>query len=267
MINKVRRSTGYKTPKPDYVPDRPIYGVVLHHTGGSTPVSCHAAGSWHYMIDRDDVGTVYADVDEQDVAWHCASTDRWRPEWVPSSGLSWFTGSIINSYTIGIELVSCPGTAASGYSAGQLASTRVLLDELCDRHGSLWIVGHGHVQKDRRTTEPDDFPWASMGMTWVDGYGYRYSRSNGESSVPSTNGEDEMTEDQKQLLAETLRHDLVHAGDIDQLVGRYDLLAQQVASLEDLLKTAQEERDAATARAEAAEEKCKDCDPAVVGGA
>ena len=76
-----------------------------------------------------------------------------------------------------------------------------------------------------------------------------------------------MTEDQKQLLAETLRHDLVHAGDIDQLVGRYDLLAQQVASLEDLLKTAQEERDAATARAEAAEEKCKDCDPAVIGGA
>ena len=76
-----------------------------------------------------------------------------------------------------------------------------------------------------------------------------------------------MSIEEKALLQALETHELGTPDDIDQLVGRYDLLAQQVDSLNVLLATAQQERDAATARAEVAEEKCKDCDPAVVGGA
>ena len=54
-----------------------------------------------------------------------------------------------------------------------------------------------------------------------------------------------MTEGQQQILDACERHALTAADDIDQLMGRYDLLAQQVESLEALLVQAQAERDAA----------------------
>ena len=76
-----------------------------------------------------------------------------------------------------------------------------------------------------------------------------------------------MSIEEKALLDSLATHELKTPDDIDQLMGRYDLLAQQVDSLNSLLAEAQKERDAATARAEVAEEKCKDCEPVVVGGA
>ena len=57
-----------------------------------------------------------------------------------------------------------------------------------------------------------------------------------------------MTAKQQQILDACERHELKCADDIDQLLGRYDLLAQQVESLVDLLAQAQAERDAALSK-------------------
>ena len=104
-------------------------------------------------------------------------------------------------------------------------------------------------------------------MIWIEGEGYEYTPSNKAGSSVSQAEEPEMSIEEKALLQALETHELGTPEDIDQLVGRYDLLAQQVDSLNSLLAAAQQERDAATARAEVAEEKCKDCDPVVVGGA
>lgn len=243
MDASVRRRTWFKTPRPIGGTERPILGVVLHHSAGPTPVECHPSGSWHYMIDRDPLGTVYVEMDEQDIAWHCAYTSRWRPDWVPtSSPVRWFSGSNINACTIGVELVSCPGTAYSGYSDGQLRSLRELLSDLVLRYGPLWVVGHGQVQSDRMSSEPADFPWDDMGLEWVDGNGYR---KGVPMVVVGDAGASADTVGRQQMWDELARHELVHAGAVDQLVGRYDELAGQVESLKSLLATAQMERDAA----------------------
>jgi len=57
-----------------------------------------------------------------------------------------------------------------------------------------------------------------------------------------------MTDGQQQILDACDRHEIESADDIDQLIGRYDLLAQQVESLEGLLTQAQAERDAALSK-------------------
>lgn len=264
MSEKIVRNTVFKTGRPANAAPRPIKGVVLHHTGGARAVDPHENGSWHYMVDRN--GDVYYDIREEDVAWHAANTDRWRPNWLQGHALSWFGGSDINCVTIGIELVSCPGTAVAGYTEEQIASCIELFDELVERHGlGLRFIGHGHIQKDRRVDEPSGFPWPNM--IWIEGEGYEYTPSNKASSSVSQTEESEMSIEEKALFDSLAKHELKTPDDIDQLMGRYDLLAQQVDSLNALLATAQQERDAATARAEASEEKCKNCDPAVVGGA
>jgi hypothetical protein len=62
-----------------------------------------------------------------------------------------------------------------------------------------------------------------------------------------------MTDTQRGILAAAERQGLKEEADIDQLVGRYNLLAEQVESLEHLLAEAQAERDAAIAAKEAAD--------------
>ena len=149
---QILRSTSYCTKQPSWSTPREIRGVVLHHTGGSRPVICHSEGSWHFLIDRD--GTLYRDVDVKDVAWHAASTDRWTPEWV-SRTCNWFTGSSINTCTIGIELVSIAGAAE--ITPEQMECLKFVAYELKEQFGDLWWIGHGEIQKDRRSTEPDNF--------------------------------------------------------------------------------------------------------------
>ncbi len=258
MIEKIVRNTVFKTAKPANAAPRPIKGVVLHHTGGARAVNPHENGSWHYMVDRN--GDVYYDIREEDVAWHAANTDRWRPHWVQSRPLNWFGGSDINACSIGIELVSCPGTAVAGYTDVQIDACTELFDELVGKYGvGLRFIGHGHIQKDRRIDEPSGFPWTSM--IWIEGEGYEYTPSNnGSSSVSQVEGL-EMSDEESALLGSLAKHELKTPEDIDQLIGRYDLLAQQVDSLNGLLAAAQQERDAATAARDEAVASCSkpDC--------
>jgi hypothetical protein len=235
------RFTKFKTSTPPGT-IREIAGVVLHHTGTTRAVECHSQGSWHFIVDRD--GTVYNDVDTNDIAWHTAYTNRWKPKWVDASA-PWFTGSAINACSIGIEIVSHPDLPNfKGYTNAQLAALGELFRKLWVDHGDLWYVGHGQVQLDRRRTEPDDFPWDRY-FLWDDNNGYRY--------VHDIGGNEDMTDTQRGILAAAERQGLKEEADIDQLVGRYNLLAEQVESLEHLLAEAQAERDAAIAAKEAAD--------------
>lgn len=233
-----RRETPNKTVTPAGR-SREIRGVVMHHTGTTHVVQCAYSGSWHYIIDRD--GTAYGDIDERDIAWHTASTDRWRPSWV-SHVAPWFTGSDINTCTIGIELVSHPDLPDfAGYTDPQLRSLYALFDIFKETYGDLDYVGHGQVQSNRRLKEPEHFDWEGFEET-PDGRRYLF---NPYTSGVSHDEEGQMTEEQQQILDACERHELKGADDIDQLMGRYDLLAQQVESLEALLTQAQAERDAA----------------------
>jgi|AACY02.15.fsa_nt_gi N-acetyl-anhydromuramyl-L-alanine amidase AmpD len=222
----IETTTPYKTARPLNASPRTIRGVVLHHTATTRPCEPHAGGSWHYLVTRD--GQIVAPIDEQDVAWHVASTDRWRPSWVANTA-PWFTGSDINSCSIGIEIVSHP-QFAPGYTEPQMIALERLLSDIVGRRGDLWIVGHGEVQSDR--SDPASFPWDRICGARDAGNGRRLKRSI------------DMTDDQRQILDACDRHGLKSAEDVDQLMGRYDLLAQQVASLEHLLHEAQRERDA-----------------------
>jgi len=254
-MNAVTRNTEHKTVTP-IGKRREIKGVVLHHTGTTRAVACSSNGSWHYIVDRD--GTIYADIPEVDIAWHTARCDRWNPAWVQDSA-PWFSGSDINTCTIGIEIVCHPDIPeASGYEYKQLVALYDLFDHFKETYGELHYVGHGMVQSDRRVREPEGFDWE--GFDAEDGAGHGYLFSHNPYKSVKVEEEPEMSIEERQILDACERHEIKSAEEIDQLLGRYDLLAQQVESLEGLLASAQAERDAAV-------EKCKDCDPAVVGGA
>ena len=165
------RTTDYRTERPAGAPPRAIRGVVLHHTGGSTPVRPHAQGSWHWLVDLD--GTLYADVPEEDVAWHTRACDRARPEWV-MLGCLWANASDVNTSTIGIELVGLGGGAPM--TSEQHVALAELAGAIQARHGDLWWVGHGEVQADRRLDEPAGLDWEHAGFGLkVDGFGRRWN--------------------------------------------------------------------------------------------
>lgn len=243
-MNVTVRSTQWKTAAPAGK-SREIRGVVLHHTGTPRLVSCSENGSWHYIVDRD--GSVYNDIPEGDIAWHTARCDRWRPNWVERTA-PWFSGSDVNTCTIGIEIVCHPDLpSADGYEYQQLVSLYDLFDSLAKKYGGLHYVGHGMVQKDRRIREPEGFEWEGFESD-AEGKGYVYSWN----PYRAKEKEEEMTDTQRGILAAAERQGLKEEADIDQLVGRYNLLAEQVESLEHLLAEAQAERDAAIAAKEAA---------------
>jgi murein DD-endopeptidase MepM/ murein hydrolase activator NlpD len=154
MVDVVERSTPFFTDTGFAV--RPVSGVVLHDTETDDYVEPHAAGSWHYEIDRQ--GTVYRFVAEADVAWHVRATDKWHPLWLPRS--SPWEVSPANAHTIGVELVSSQKWRNQGrpYTAAQYRSLQALLLDLRTRYGALPVVGHGHVQADR--SDPVWLDWA-----------------------------------------------------------------------------------------------------------
>lgn len=229
------RETPYKTECP-----RIVRGVVLHHTGTKIVVAPRESGSWHYIVDRD--GTIYQDVHEADVAWHTARTDRWRPAWVANTAGA-FAGSAINSCTIGIEIVCHPDFEDSrGYTREQLKALYGLFDDIKKEHGgALWYVGHGMVQADRRPKEPEGFDW--QGFVWDDKNGFRYVESPFVSEGEAVAMDCTCGPEQKALIEACGLHGLTSADAVDQLAGRYNLLAEQVDSLQWLLEQAQKERD------------------------
>lgn len=186
----VSRTTPWCTPQPANTPHRRILGVVLHHTGGNSVVPCHSNGSWHWQVGRD--GTLYADVQEQHVAWHTRACDRWRPLWM-TRGCSWANVSEPNTSTIGIEIVSAAGSTP--ITDEQHASMRWLTAQLHARYGDLWYVGHGELQTDRRLSEPDNLDHAHCGLgEFVPGYGRSYIGT----------GDANVTDAEKDILAAVL---------------------------------------------------------------
>lgn len=156
MVDVVVRSTPFFTETGFAL--RPISGVVIHDTETDGYVEPHAAGSWHYLIDRN--GTGYRFVDEADVAWHVRACDRWWPAWLPRS--SPWAVSPANAHTVGVELVSSQRWRNQGraYTAHQVRTLQALLLDLRGRYGGLPVVGHGHVQADR--SDPVWLDWATV---------------------------------------------------------------------------------------------------------
>ena len=159
-MNWITGTTPFQTPCPNGGAPRAVLGVVLHHTGGPSAVNPHSEGSWHILIDRN--GDVYQPIPFTSIAWHCANTNRWTPDWVTRTA-GWSGGSAINTCTIGIELVSVAGTSLftdAQYESFQEVASRIVAFAGHD----IWWVGHGEVQPDRRFTEPDNFDWAKAGF-------------------------------------------------------------------------------------------------------
>jgi hypothetical protein len=148
-------------------PNRPITGIVLHNTESAGPLRVdQSQGSWHWLIDHDEDGTLYCDVSEKHAAWgvfatgHSAASiakTKWRPPWLvrcPDDGVS-----DANYCAIHIEMVSYQGYRDDGipYTRGQYVTLAALIRDLFARRGVLPIVGHGQVQTDR--SDPVAFDW------------------------------------------------------------------------------------------------------------
>ncbi len=91
----------------------------------------------------------------QDVAFHAAATDRWRPAWVADT-CPWAVCSDINTCSIGIEMVS-PGSGTATFTENQYDCLKYLAQDIKSQFGDLWWVGHGEIQSDRH--DPLNFRW------------------------------------------------------------------------------------------------------------
>jgi hypothetical protein len=148
-------------------PNRPVTGIVIHdsESAGALRVD-QSQGSWQWLIDHDEDGTLYCDVSEEHAAWGVFATGhsaesiaktKWRPPWLvrcPDDGVS-----DANYCAIHIELVSYQGYRDAGipYTRGQYVTLVALIRDIFSRHGVLPIVGHGQVQTDR--SDPVQFNW------------------------------------------------------------------------------------------------------------
>jgi outer membrane murein-binding lipoprotein Lpp len=148
-------------------PNRPITGIVLHDSESAGPLRVdQSQGSWHWLIDHDEDGTLYCDVSEAHAAWGVFATGhsaeslaktKWRPPWLvrcPDDSVS-----DANYCAIHIEMVSYQGYRDAGipYTRGQYMTLAALIRDIFARRGVLPIVGHGQVQTDR--SDPVQFNW------------------------------------------------------------------------------------------------------------
>lgn len=163
--------------------NRPITGIVLHNTESAGPLRVdQSQGSWQWLIDHDEDGTLYCDVSEEHAAWGVFATGqsaesiaktKWRPPWLvrcPDDGVS-----DANYCGIHIELVSYQGYRDAGipYTSGQYTTLRALLSDLYERYGALPIVFHRDVQTDRGDPVQLDAERAGLARDTSDGYFFR----------------------------------------------------------------------------------------------
>lgn len=219
-------------------PNRPFRGVVLHHSAGTSLPTPARGASWHYAVMPD--GTLYGDVPEEHIAHHCGATDRWRPAWVPrapnGAGVS-----DINYASIGIEIIYAPQLGQSPTDA-QRASVNTLLDDLRERRGLVWVVGHGECDLSKWPTEPHNLDWQRTGLTPNDGI-------NGHQLIDAAQQPQEapdvaLTDAQQRILDAAVKWNIDDGGALDFYMGTRQTLAEQKESLEHLLASAQGERDA-----------------------
>lgn len=102
--------------------------------------SVESAVSAHYTIDRD--GTVYAHVEESDMAFHAGVSE------MPDGR------EAVNGFSIGIELVN-RNDGVDPYPEPQLEAFSALLDEIRARHPIRYVVTHAEIARPiGRKTDP-----------------------------------------------------------------------------------------------------------------
>ncbi|HOF88473.1 MAG TPA: N-acetylmuramoyl-L-alanine amidase [Armatimonadota bacterium] len=122
---------------------RRVDTVVIHYLSGinvdrsrwSEPALCleilrRYRVSAHYLIDR--AGTVYALVDERDIAWHAGGSIMPAPD----------NRRGVNRFSIGIELIA---THTSGFTDAQYAALATLVRGIQRRHPIRHLVGHDQI--------------------------------------------------------------------------------------------------------------------------
>src|SRR4051812_5955174 len=56
-------------------PNRPITGIVIHDSESAGPLRVdQSQGSWHWLIEHNEDGTLYCDVSEEHAAWGVFAT-------------------------------------------------------------------------------------------------------------------------------------------------------------------------------------------------
>jgi len=236
-MNVITRQTSFYTT----AKNRRVTGIVIHHTATTAAVPCHSNGSWHWLIGRD--GAVYRDVPEEHVAWHAASTDRWRPSWVvKGDGRT----SDINACSIGIELAYAPQAPYSQTpTAQQEAALRELLADIYARRGPLHIVAHGEIALDKWPSEPHALDWVAIGC------GLRTEAGRLLVLPPPAPGDTDMplTPEQQSILDSAATQSaagntIANGGDLDWWLGTWHQLASDKESLAQLLAKSQGETHA-----------------------
>jgi hypothetical protein len=241
-VNVIRRAI--PSDASTFAPNRPVNGVVLHHTAGSTTPYPQRGASWHYVVGPD--GTVFVDVPEDRAAHHCGATDRWRPPWVVRSQVA---VSDANYCTLGVEITYAPQWGQVP-NAAQHQAVRELLADMYVRRGRLPVVGHGELQLDKWVTEPHALNWTAAGC------GER--TVNGRYLIVAAPEEPAMTPAERSILDAATRRSIDDGAELDFLMGTRDTLAEQKSSLETLLATSQEETRQWMAEAERWKQQAQD---------
>jgi hypothetical protein len=212
--------------------NRPITGIVLHNTESAGPLRVdQSQGSWHWLIDHDEDGTLYCDVSEKHAAWGVFATGhsaesiaktKWRPPWLvrcPDDGVS-----DANYCAIHIELVSYQGyrDASIPYTSGQYATLRALLSDLYERYGELSIVFHRDVQTDRGDPVQFDAERAGLVRNPDDGYFFRVE----------TDDMAKLSEDQRAIL-EKMAGLNANSSSIDSWLNEIGALGEENGKLRD----------------------------------
>ncbi len=140
----------------------PIDTLVLHYTG---MLSCEAAlerlcdpeveASAHYTVDED--GTIYAQVDEAQRAWH-AGASHWRG------------ATDVNSRAVGIEIVN-PGHewGYRPFPPPQMAAVIALCQGILSRHPipPRNVVAHSDIAPSRKEDPGELFDWPRLARAGI----------------------------------------------------------------------------------------------------
>ena len=141
-------------PSPNHDARDPIV-IVLHATEQDsvdqsldTLRTANSGGpvSAHYLVGDD--GRIYQLVEESRRAWH-------------AGGGRWGTITDLNSASIGIEI---DNDGSEPFTAAQVDSLLVLLEDICERHGipRTMVIAHADMAPTRKRDPGAHFPWATL---------------------------------------------------------------------------------------------------------
>lgn len=135
-----------------------IQTVIIHYTAlddaQSLKILTQDKVSSHYLITREPNARILQLVDEQHKAWHAGDS-------------TWYGQSLVNSTSIGIEIVNKGRQADDSwqpYTEAQITALTALLKDVVERHGikPQHIVGHSDVAPYRKQDPGPLFPWEQL---------------------------------------------------------------------------------------------------------